>query len=227
MPGWLASLVGPDVTFWLEYLTNGAHRAFYASFGYTLAAALFGGVFAILFGLGGAALRRSRLLPVRAVGAGYALVVRGVPDVLFLLFFPLAFEQAVEWVIAQRVCTPENAGTGAWPPCPDANIFFSTAGYLAIACVSLGFVYGAFASSAIHGALNSVPKGQIEVRRDHDAARPGAAEPRLATDRRNARPGGRRAGSSATTPRPTATGPMPLVVSGGKPRRSRGTGAEP
>jgi len=165
MPDWLASFLGPDVTFWLEYLTNGAHQAFYASFGYTLAAALFGGTFAILFGLGGAALRRSRFLPVRAVGAGYALIVRGVPDVLFLLFFPLAFEQAVEWVIAQGVCTTENAGTGAWPPCPDANIFFSTGGYLAIACVSLGIVYGAFASSAIHGALNSVPKGQVEAAR--------------------------------------------------------------
>ncbi|MCW5719254.1 MAG: ABC transporter permease subunit [Bauldia sp.] len=165
MPDWLANLVGPDATFWLAYLTNGAHQAFYASFSYTLAAAVFGGMFAILFGLGGAAFRRSRFLPVRAVGAGYALIVRGVPDVLFLLFFPLAFEQAVEWVIAQGVCTPENAGTGAWPPCPDANIFFSTGGYLAIACVALGIVYGAFASSAIHGALDSVPKGQVEAAR--------------------------------------------------------------
>ncbi|NUQ01934.1 MAG: sugar phosphate isomerase/epimerase, partial [Armatimonadetes bacterium] len=39
--------------------------------------------------------------PLRAIAALYINVVRGVPDVLFFLFFPLAFEQLVEWVRAQ------------------------------------------------------------------------------------------------------------------------------
>ena len=34
-----------------------------------------------------------------------------------------------------------------------------------MACVSLGIVYGAFAANVIHGAMNSVPKGQLESAR--------------------------------------------------------------
>jgi polar amino acid transport system permease protein len=35
--------------------------------------------------------------------------------------------------------------------------------YLALACVSLGIVYGAFAANVIHGAMQAVPKGQLEA----------------------------------------------------------------
>ena len=153
--------------FWAAYLTNGKHLAFYASFGFTIAAAGFGALFALLFGLLGATLRRARPAPLRLLGAGYAGIIRGIPDVLFFLFFPLAFEQIVEWIRAGSVCSaPELAAQIArWPPCPDANIFFSTSGYLAIACVSFGIVYGAFAASVIHGALDAVPKGQTDAAR--------------------------------------------------------------
>ena len=34
-----------------------------------------------------------------------------------------------------------------------------------MACVSLGIVYGAFAANVVHGAMNSVPKGQLESAR--------------------------------------------------------------
>jgi polar amino acid transport system permease protein len=93
--------------------------------------------------------------------------VRGVPDVLFFLFFPLAFEQAVEWVVASQICTPESiaAQTSAWPPCKEANWFLGTTEYLLLASVSLGLVYGAFATNVIHGALRSVPTGQLEAAR--------------------------------------------------------------
>ena len=165
MPEWVANLVGEDLAFWLDYLTNGKHITWYTSSLYTIIAALAGGAFALLFGLGGATLRRSRFLPLRLVGASYANIVRGVPDVLFFLFFPLAFEQALEWIISTQVCTPDNQSAAPWPPCTDANIFFSTGGYLAIACLSLGLVYGAFASSVIHGAMSAVPRGQLEAAR--------------------------------------------------------------
>ena len=36
------------------------------------------------------ACRNARLLPVRLIGSVYTNMVRGVPDVLFFLFFPLA-----------------------------------------------------------------------------------------------------------------------------------------
>lgn len=156
-----------DIAFWLGYLTNGKHLSWYASFQFTIFAALAGGLFAIIFGLLGATLKNSRFFVLRLIGTTYSSIVRGVPDVLFFLFFPLAFEQAVEWVVSTRVCSPEAiaAQTAAWPPCKDANWFLGTPEYLMLASVSLGLVYGAFATNVIHGAMRAVAPGQLEAAR--------------------------------------------------------------
>src|SRR5690606_37375078 len=110
-----------DLAFWVSYLTNGRHLNWYISFQYTLYAALLGGLFALLFGLGGAALRNSPNGVLRLIGAGYTNMVRGIPDVLFFLFFPLAFEQLVEMFLATSACPPGEVTPGVWPPCPAAN----------------------------------------------------------------------------------------------------------
>ena len=159
--------MGDDVAFWLGYLTNGKHLTWYASVQYTLAAAVFGMLCALLFGLLGAAARNSSTTPLRFLGGLYINSVRGIPDVLFFLFFPLAFEQGVELIRAQAVCTPETlaANAGQWPPCDAANWLLGTTEYMALACVSLGIVYGAFAANVIAGAMNAVPRGQLEAAR--------------------------------------------------------------
>ncbi len=156
-----------DIAFWLSYLTNGKHLTWYASFQFTIFAAVVGGALAVVFGLAGATLKNSRLWPLRLVGSTYSAIVRGVPDVLFFLFFPLAFEQAVEWFMASQVCTPDTiaAQSAAWPPCKEANWFLGTPEYLLLASVSLGLVYGAFATNVIHGAMRAVPPGQLEAAR--------------------------------------------------------------
>ena len=107
-----------DIAFWLSYLTNGKHLTWYASFQFTIFAAVVGGTLAVVFGLAGATLKNSRFWPLRLIGSTYSSIVRGVPDVLFFLFFPLAFEQAVEWFMAGQICTPETiaAQSAAWPP---------------------------------------------------------------------------------------------------------------
>ncbi|MEQ1899663.1 MAG: ABC transporter permease subunit [Devosia sp.] len=155
------------IAFWLSYLTNGKHLAWYASVQYTLAAAVLGGAVALLLGLVAGAAINGGPWPLRASATAYANIVRGIPDVLFFLFFPLAFEQAVEWLSASRVCTPESlaANAGSWPPCDAANWHLTTFQYLLLASVSLGIVYGAFAASVISGALDAVPKGQLEAAR--------------------------------------------------------------
>ena len=156
-----------DLAFWLSYLSNGKHLTWYASFQFTIFAAIAGGTLAVIFGLLGAALKNSRFVGFRLIGSTYSSIVRGVPDVLFFLFFPLAFEQAVEWFMATQICTPEAiaAQSAAWPPCREANWFLGTPEYLVLASVSLGLVYGAFATNVIHGAMRSVPRGQIEAAR--------------------------------------------------------------
>jgi polar amino acid transport system permease protein len=155
------------VLFWLGYLTNGKHLTWYASVQFTLIAAVAAGAVALLLGLLAAAARNGGPWPVRMLAAGYINVVRGVPDVLFFLFFPIAFEQAVEWIWAGQVCTPETlaANTGQWPPCDDANWRLTSVEYLVLASVSLGIVYGAFTASVISGALRAEPAGQLEAAR--------------------------------------------------------------
>ena len=167
LPEWLRNGISDDVAFWLGYLTNGKHLTWYASIQYTLAAAVFGMLAALVMGLLGAAARNSRIGPLRVLGSAYINMVRGIPDVLFFLFFPLAFEQGVELIRAQAVCTPEGlaANAGQWPPCAAANWILGTPEYLILACVSLGIVYGAFAANVIAGAMSAVPKGQLEAAR--------------------------------------------------------------
>lgn len=164
---WTAAHIGDDWAARLAYLTNGKHLAWYASVRFTIMAAVAGAAVAVLCGLLGAAALRSRIAPLRWLGTGYTTMVRGIPDVLFFLFFPLAFEQTVEWVMAQRLCSPEalEAAAGRWPPCSEAQWFLGTSDYLALACVTLGIVYGAFAANVINGAMNAVPPGQLEAAR--------------------------------------------------------------
>ena len=167
LPEWMKNGIGDDLRFWLGYLTNGKHLAWYASVQFTLIAAVLGAFFALLFGLLGAILKSSRLAPLRLIGSGYTNMVRGVPDVLFFLFFPLAFEQLAELIRAQAVCSPVELASksGVWPPCDAANWYLDTFQYLMLACVSLGLVYGAFTANVIHGAMRSVPHGQLEAAR--------------------------------------------------------------
>lgn len=167
LPAWLRDGIADDAAFWIGYLTNGKHLAWYASVQFTIFAALAGGAVALVLGLVAAGVRNTAPFPLRMIAAGYINIVRGVPDVLFFIFFPLAFEQAIEWLWASRVCTPETLAlnAGQWPPCDGANWRLTTAEYLILASVSLGIVYGAFTANVIAGALRAVPLGQLEAGR--------------------------------------------------------------
>jgi polar amino acid transport system permease protein len=173
LPQGLKDLLGPDLTFWIGYFTNGKHLLWYASVQYTLEAMVFGAAVALVLGLVAAAVRNSGPLLLQWIAAGYINVVRGVPDVLFFLFFPIAFEQGVEWVWSKQVCTADEvaANAGVWPPCPAANWHITTPEYMVLASVSLGIVYGAFVANVIAGALRAVPKGQLEAARAYGMTR--------------------------------------------------------
>ncbi len=164
LPAWLFEWLGEDARASLAYITNGKHMAWYASVRFTLIAAFASAAFAVLFGLLGAGLKQSTFGPFRWIGNIYTTMVRGIPDILFILFFPLAFEQTVEYFLARSKCGAEVLATATqWPPCEAAQWFLTTGDYLFMACVSLGIVYGAFAANVIHGAMQAVPKGQLEA----------------------------------------------------------------
>jgi polar amino acid transport system permease protein len=156
---------GFDLGFWLAYFTNGKHLQWAASVQFTLFAAVAGAAIALMLGLVAAAVRNVPFAPARLLAAAYINSVRGIPDVLFFLFFPLAFEQGLEWLIAGQVCDPNEVATrmNQWPPCDAANLHFDTFTYLLLASVSLGIIYGASSANVIHGALRAVPRGQLEA----------------------------------------------------------------
>ena len=173
LPEGLKTALGPDALFWIGYFTNGKHLAWYASVQFTIEAMVFGALIALVLGLLAAAVYNTAPAPFRWIAAAYINIVRGVPDVLFFLFFPIAFEQGVEWIWSFQACTAETivAQKAAWPPCDAANWHVTTWQYLILACVSLGIVYGAFVANVIAGALRAVPHGQLEAARAYGLSR--------------------------------------------------------
>lgn len=159
---------------WLAcYLTTGKHLAFYTSF-FTVIAFLIAVAFlALAIGTLAALAKRSRFFPLSWLATGYASVVRGVPELVFFLFFPIAIDQAIEWtrhkIICPHVTEPIRRGA-EFVVCDAAKLPLTTAPEFAhdiygilLALISFAFVYGAFAANVIDGAMHAVPRGQIEA----------------------------------------------------------------
>ena len=70
---------------------------FYASFATVLLLLAITAPTALMFGFAGASAARSQFAPLRWFGKIYISIVRGVPDIVFFLFFVIALDQAFEW----------------------------------------------------------------------------------------------------------------------------------
>ncbi len=90
---------------WLTcYLTSGKHLDFYWSFVVVLGLLAITAPAALTMGFLGATAARSRFLPLSLLGKGYAAIVRGVPDIVFFLFFVIALDQGIEYLKSLAVC---------------------------------------------------------------------------------------------------------------------------
>ena len=158
---------------WLMcYLTSGKHMLFYASFGTVLLLLAITAPVALLFGFGGAMASRSRILPLRWLGRLYTSMVRGVPDIIFFLFVPIALDQGLEWLRHQHLCdgdAPVRQGND-FVVCAAAKLPLSTSPQwiheaygFALAVVAFAVVFGAFAANVLHGAMQAVPRAQLET----------------------------------------------------------------
>ncbi|MEL7027076.1 MAG: ABC transporter permease subunit, partial [Pseudomonadota bacterium] len=166
------SILG-DAQWMACYLTNGKHMTAYLSFGTVLLLLVITAPTALVFGFAGATAARSRVLPVRWLGVGYTSVVRGVPDIVFFLFFVIALDQGFEWLRHQAFCPDwtEPIRQGAdFVVCAEAKFPLSSApqwvheGYgFALAVLTFAIVFGAFASNVLIGAMASVPPAQTET----------------------------------------------------------------
>ena len=156
----------------LCYLTSGTHRLFYLSFGTVLLLLAVTAPIALGMGFAGAMAARSRLAPLRWLGKTYAAIVRGVPDIIFFLFVPIALDQGFEWLRSRVYCDPSvpvRQGN-EFVVCAAAKLPQSTSPEwvhdlygIALAVVAFSFVFGAFAANVLYGAMQAVPRAQLET----------------------------------------------------------------
>mgnify|MGYP001821437696 FL=1 len=127
----------------------------------------------LAFGFAGAIASRSKFLPLSLIGKAYTSMVRGVPDIVFFLFFIIALDQALEWTKHQVVCPdwtdPIRQGAN-FIVCPEAKIPLGTspqawheAYNFALAVFTFAIVFGAFAANVLFGAMKAVPRAQMET----------------------------------------------------------------
>ncbi len=158
---------------WLAcYLTTGKHMAFYGSFGTVLVLLAITAPVALAFGFLGAMAARGPA-PIRWLGQGYIAIVRGVPDIVFFLFFVIALDQAFEFARHTILCPdwdePVRQGND-FLVCPSAKLPLGNApqwvheGYgLGLAVITFAIVFGAFAANVLFGAMRAVPRAQMET----------------------------------------------------------------
>jgi len=159
---------------WLScYLTTGKHLDFYWSFVTVLVLLAITAPAALMMGFAGAMAARSPFLPVRMLGKGYTAMVRGIPDIVFFLFFVIALDQGLEWVVHQIRCPdwtePVRQGlefrvcpAAKVPPGDAAQTWHQIYGF-AIAIFTFAIVFGAFAANVLYGAMQAVPRAQLET----------------------------------------------------------------
>ncbi|WP_435259999.1 ABC transporter permease [Thioclava sp. FR2] len=157
----------------LCYLTTGKHVEFYWSFVTVLTLLAVTAPVALAFGFGGAMAARSHFLPLRILGKGYTGMVRGVPDIVFFLFFVIALDQGIEWLNHQIQCPdwtePVRQGL-EFRVCPEAKVPLNSSPQtvhklygFGLAVVTFALVFGAFAANVLYGAMLAVPRAQLET----------------------------------------------------------------
>ena len=159
---------------WLScYLTTGKHMAFYLSFLVVLVLLALAAPMAMVFGFFGALACRSGLAPVRLFGQGYITMVRGIPDIAFFLFVPVALDQAFEFlrhkILCSEITQPVWRGN-EFLVCDAAKLPLGTSpqwvheiyGFM-LALLAFAVVFGAFAGNTLRGAMRAVPEAQLQA----------------------------------------------------------------
>ncbi len=157
----------------LCYLTTGKQFMFYGSFGTVLLLLAVTAPVVLIVGFGGALAARSRLWPLKILGRGYISMVRGVPDIIFFLFVPIAMDQGIEYLRNKIKCPDWNQPVWAgneFHVCAAAKMPLNAAPQIyhelygfALAVAAFSIVYGAFAANVLRGAMQAVPRAQLET----------------------------------------------------------------
>lgn len=114
----------------------------------TIQLALASLVLGLVFGLAGAAMKLSAAWPLRLFAGLYTAVLRGVPELVVILFVYYGGVLLVNSV----------AGALGYDGYIDVSAF-------AAGVTALSLTFGAYATEIFRGAVQAVPKGQIEAAR--------------------------------------------------------------
>lgn len=162
-----------DAAWFACYLTTGKHMALYWSVGTVLLLLAITAPAAMAFGFGGAMAARSRIWPLHWLGRGYIAIVRGVPDIAFFLFFVIALDQGIEWLRHSALCPDWDqpiwqgndfivCDAAKMPLSAAPQVYHEVYGF-ALAIVTFALVFGAFAANVLFGAMQAVPRAQLET----------------------------------------------------------------
>jgi polar amino acid transport system permease protein len=155
------------------YLTTGKHMNMYWAFGTVLLLLAITAPISLAFGFGGATAARSNVAPLRWIGKTYMAVVRGIPDIVFFLFFVIALDQAFEYVRHKIKCPdwtdPIRQGSdfvvcqAAKLPLGNSDQWVHEVYGFSLAVLTFAIVFGAFAANVLFGAMRAVPRPQVET----------------------------------------------------------------
>lgn len=155
------------------YLTSATHLDFYVSFGVVLLLLALAAPASLGLGMAGALAARSRIWPVALLGKGYVNAVRGIPDIVFFLFVPIALDQLIEVTFHYTLCPgwTDEIWQGndfivcpeARTPAPGAPVWVRDTYGFVLALIAFALVFGAFVANTLRGAMDAVPRAQIET----------------------------------------------------------------
>ena len=159
---------------WLScYITTQKHMSFYTSFLVVLILISLAAPLAMAFGFAGAIASRSTIRSLRYIGKGYLAMIRGIPDIVFFLFIPIALDQAFEYLRHKALCpevTEAIRQGNDFVVCSAAKLPLSSASEwvhdiygFSLALLAFGFVFGAFTGNVLFGAMAAVPRSQLET----------------------------------------------------------------
>ena len=111
----------------------------------TLQVAVSSLVVSVVLGLIGAAFKMSPSKPLAWLAELYSTVVRGVPDLVWMLLLFFGVQMLINELFSKM----------GWQP-PQINSFFA-------GVMTIGFIFGAYMTETFRGAMMAVPKGQMEA----------------------------------------------------------------
>ena len=99
--------------------------------------------------------------------------MRGVPDLVYFLFFVIAIDQAFEWIRHEIKCPDDtepiwqgnefHVCDAARLPLGNAPQWIHEVYGFWIAVLTFAIVFGAFAANVLYGAMRAVPRAQLET----------------------------------------------------------------